>query len=73
MFPEYVAYLAARHVEERFARSALPNAPVEPPAEARAPGSLLGFRLWFSNDLRRLADRLEPTPRRYAAASPGRR
>ena len=74
MLPEYVAYLAAQRREEAVARGALPDAPVAPPEQSRTPGGrLIGFRARLCADLRRLADRIEHGPRRYAPASAHRR
>jgi hypothetical protein len=74
MFPEYVAYLAAKECEERLARSALPQAPVEDADAPELPGErLIAFRARISGQLRRLADRLEPTTPRYTSASAHRR
>ena len=74
MFPEYVAYLAAQRCEEMIARGALPDAPVQ---EADRPQStrarLVAVRTWVSADLRRLADRLDPAPRRPRLAAGQRR
>jgi len=74
VIPEYVAYLAAQRNEEAAARNATPNAPVQPEVRAEAPGArLVGIRARLCADLRRLADSLEPTPRRYPATAAHRR
>lgn len=60
---DFVAYLHAQERTADLAWSALPNAPEQPePEHWRLRGRAIAVRLQISVVLRRLADRIEPSP-----------
>lgn len=60
---EAIASLIARQRTAELARGALPDRPVRPdPATDRPRGAVGGIRRTAGDALRRLADRLEPSP-----------
>ncbi len=70
MIPEIVAFVSARRLEEFHTRSALPDSPIQPDGRTGSPGQRFAvLRMLVCADLRRLADRIEPAPRRSLTTS----
>jgi hypothetical protein len=68
MTPECISYMAAQRSVEHVAGNAFPNAPIQVTGDVPISlARLVTFRQWPSTDLRRLADRIEPSPRHHAS------